>query len=46
MQCFQQGEFATRDNAIALTHVEETLLWMNKRVEDRAEKGKLGTYEV
>jgi hypothetical protein len=41
--CFQQGDFATRENAIALTHIEEALLWMNKRVEDRAERGVLGT---
>lgn len=43
MQCFQQGEFATRENAIALTHIEEALLWMNKRVEDRIERNVLGT---
>lgn len=40
---FQQGQFATRENAIALTHIEEALLWMNKRVEDRIERGVLGT---
>lgn len=43
LQCFQQGQFATRENAIALTHIEEALLWMNKRVEDRIERGVLGT---
>lgn len=43
LQCFQQGEYACRENAIALTHLEEALLWMNKRVEDRAERGVLGT---
>lgn len=42
---FQSGEFATRENAIALTHIEEALLWMNKRVEDRIERGVLGTNE-
>jgi len=45
LQCFQQGEFATRENAIALTHIEEALLWMNKRVEDRIERNVLGTNE-
>ena len=40
---FQQGEFATRYNAIALTKIEEALMWMNKRVEDRIERGVLGT---
>ncbi len=43
LQCFQQGKYATRENAIALTHIEEALLWMNKRVEDRSERGVLGT---
>ena len=44
LQSFQEGEFATRENAIALTHIEEALLWMNKRVEDRIERNVLGTY--
>ena len=43
LQCFQAGDFATRENAIALTHIEEALLWMNKRVEDRIERNVLGT---
>lgn len=42
---FQSGEFATRENACALTHIEEALMWMNKRVEDRIERNVLGTYE-
>ena len=46
LQCFQQGEFATRENAIALTHIEEALLWMNKRVEDRIERNVLGTNNI
>jgi hypothetical protein len=41
--CFQKGEYATRENAIALTHIEEALLWMAKRADDRAERGVLGT---
>jgi len=43
LQCFQQGNFATRENAIALTHIEEALMWMNRRVEDRIERNVLGT---
>lgn len=43
LTCFQQGTFATRENAIALTHIEEALMWMNKRVEDRIERNVLGT---
>jgi len=45
LRAFQVGEFATRENACALTHIEEALMWMNKRKEDRAERGVLGTYE-
>ena len=43
LQAFQKGQFATRENAVALTHIEEALLWMNKRVEDRIERNVLGT---
>lgn len=44
LTAFQQGEFATRENKMALMHIEEALMWMNKRKEDRAERGVLGTY--
>lgn len=40
---FQSGEFACRENACALTHIEEALMWMNRRVEERAERNVLGT---
>lgn len=40
---FQAGEFACRENALALTALEECLLWMNLRVENRASRGILGT---
>jgi len=43
LQCFQKGDFASRDNAVALTHIEEALMWMNRRVEDRIEREVLGT---
>ena len=43
---FQQGDFATRENACALHHIEEALMWMNKRVEDRAERGVFGTTKI
>ena len=44
LRAFQSGEFACRENALALTHIEEALMWMNLRAEDRAERGVLGTY--
>jgi hypothetical protein len=43
LKAFQTGDYATRENACAITHIEEALMWMNKRVEDRAERGVLGT---
>ena len=43
LKVFQDGPYKTRENACALTHIEEALMWMNKRVEDRAERGVLGT---
>lgn len=45
LQCFQAGPFASRENAVALTHIEEALMWMNRRVEDRIERNVLGTYK-
>ena len=42
LQCFQAGEFSSRENAVALTHIEEALMWMNRRVEDRIERNVLG----
>lgn len=42
---FQEGDFATEDNAKALEHIEIALMYMNKRVMDRYERNVLGTYE-
>lgn len=44
LKMFQQGDFACHENEMALIHIEEALMWMNKRVEDRAEREVLGTY--
>lgn len=43
---FQNGDFATRESAIALTHIEEALMWLNRRVEDRIERNVLGTNNI
>lgn len=45
LKAFQDGPYATRENACALTHIEEALMWMNRRVEDRIERQVLGTME-
>lgn len=45
LKSFQEGPFATRENACALTHIEEALMWLNRRVEDRIERNVLGKNE-
>ena len=42
---FQSGEFSCRENACALTHIEEALMWLDRRVMDRYERKVLGTYQ-
>ena len=36
---FQAGPYSCRENACALTHIEEALMWLNRRVEDRITRG-------
>lgn len=43
LQGFQSGEFSCRENAIALTKLEEALLWLRKRTMDREARGVEGT---
>ena len=45
LKAFQIGPYACRENTLALMHIEEALFWMNRRVEDRIERGVLGTME-
>lgn len=40
---FQSGSYACRENACALIHIEEALMWLNRRIEDRIERNVLGT---
>jgi len=42
LQAFQAGPFACRENAIALTKLEESLMWLNKRTRDRMARGVEG----
>lgn len=43
MRGFQSGDYACRDNANALKHLEEALLWLNHRTEKRELRGVEGT---
>lgn len=38
------GKFACRENAIALTHLETALMWLEKRTRDREERDVEGTH--
>lgn len=46
LQAFQSGQFNCRENAIAITKLEEALMWLNKRTSDRVARGVEGTSEV
>lgn len=43
LRSFQAGTFSCRDNAIALTHCEDALMWLQKRTRDRMARGVEGT---
>lgn len=43
---FQQGELSCRENAIALTHLETALLWLQQRTRDRIERGVEGKIKL
>lgn len=40
---FQSGQFACRENAIALTKIQEAMMWLQKRTRDRVARGVEGT---
>lgn len=40
---FQSGQFACRENAIALTKLQEAMMWLHKRTRDRIARGVEGT---
>ena len=42
LRSFQAGPFACRDNAVALTKAEESLMWLQKRTRDRMRRGVEG----
>lgn len=43
LQGFQSGKFSCRENAIAVTKLEEALMWLRKRTMDREKRGIEGT---
>lgn len=45
LRCFQAGPYSCRDNAVALTKIEEALMWLQRRTRDRMSRGVEGTYQ-
>jgi hypothetical protein len=43
LRSFQAGPYACRENALALTAMEEALMWLQKRTRDRLARGVEGT---
>jgi hypothetical protein len=46
LQGFQDSEFNCRENAMAITKLEESLMWLRKRTMDREVRGVEGTHTV
>lgn len=44
LEHFQKSEFACRENALAITKLEEALLWLRKRTMGREARGVEGTH--
>lgn len=43
---FQKSKFRCRENAVAITKIEEALMWLRKRTDGRESRGVEGTSEV
>ena len=46
MRGFQSGDYACRDNALALTKLEEALMWLRNRTNERESRGVEGTHTL
>jgi len=44
LEGFQKSEYACRENALAITKLEESLMWLRKRTNDREARGVEGTH--
>ena len=45
LACFLSGEYACRENAIALTKIQEAMMWLQMRTRDRVSRGVEGTMQ-
>jgi hypothetical protein len=42
---FQSGEYSCRENALALTKLQESMHWLNHRTRNRVARGVEGTHQ-
>jgi len=45
LEYFQNSKFKCRENALAITKLEEALHWLNSRTSNREKRGVEGTYK-
>jgi len=45
LRAFQSGEYPCRENALAITKIEEAMHWLRHRTNDRNQRGVEGTSE-
>ena len=46
LQSFQKSEWSCRENSVAITKLEESLMWLRKRTQDRENRGVEGTSTI
>ena len=46
LEHFQKSEYSCRDNAMAITKLEEAMLWLRKRTVGRENRGVEGTNKI
>lgn len=44
LKCFQDGPYKNRENALALTHIQEAMHWLHHRTHERMSRGVEGTH--
>jgi len=46
LQSFQSSEYHCRENALAITKLEEALFWLRARTDGREARGVEGTHAI
>ena len=46
MQFFNDSKFRCRENSLAITHIQEAIMWLRERQRNRAKQGVQSSYET